>query len=284
MKRLLLKSIALSIFSVVHAEIYRSPIAQDHTHVVIFFDLDKVVLNESGGLGKLWAALITVPLKKSLPILLRQRKRLAKLVKEARYDGQKLKGLKANLDCILEAEPTLKPYRAKLISRLNKVSPRSDMIRFLNEVRLMGIPLVIATNNDYESLRIKIDRLNKKLCKKGVSPFAYDACFCAGSCPELVDDNAPDGIPAGFVYGGKDTDEYFAQFFDFIEVELALDKYKTIFIYIDDLGKNIERARRVAQQEGVQLYAVYRNKADRKIINEMRILFRSIPVKACVGI
>jgi hypothetical protein len=284
MKKLLLQSIIFCIFSVVHAEIYRSPITQNHEHVVIFFDLDKVVLNESGGLGKLWAALITVPLKKSIPILLRQRKRLAKLVKEARYDGQKLKGLKANLDCILEAEPSLKPYRAKLISRLNKVSPRTDMIRFLNTVRMMGVPLAIATNNDYESLRIKIDRLNRKLCKKDISPFIYDACFCAGSCPELVDTSAPHGIPAGFVYGGKDTDEYFAQFFDFIEAELGFDKYKTLFIYIDDLGKNISRARRVAQQEGVQLYAVYRNKADKKIINEMRILFRNIPIPVCIGI
>jgi hypothetical protein len=283
MKRFLL-SIALTIFFAVHAEIYRSSITYNHEHVVIFFDLDKVVLNESGGLGKLWAALITVPLKKSIPILLRQRTRLAKLVKEARYDGQKLKGLKANLDCILEAEPSLKPYRAKLISRLNKVSPRTDMICFLSAVRMRGIPLAIATNNDYESLRIKIDRLNEKLRRKQISPFIYDACFCAGSCPELVEHSTPHGIPAGFVYGGKDTDDYFAQFFDFIEAELGFDKYKTLFIYIDDLGKNINRARRVAQQEGVQLYAVYRNKADKKIINEMRILFRNVPVASCIGI
>lgn len=284
MKRFILQSMMLNSFFMVQAEIYRSPIARDHEHVVIFFDLDKVVLNESGGLGKLWAALITVPLKRSLPILLRQRKRLAKLVKEARYDGQKLKGLKANLDCILEAEPSLKPYRAKLISRLNKVSPRSDMIRFLNAVRAAGIPLAVATNNDYESLRIKIDRLNKKLRKKRINPFIYDACFCAGSCPELIEDSAPHGIPAGFVYGGKDTDDYFSAFFDFIETELGFDKYKTLFIYIDDLGKNINRARRVALKEGVQLYAVYRNKADKKIINEMRILFRGIPLPVCMGI
>lgn len=272
------------IFFAVSADIYRPQETRSYEHVIIFFDLDKVVLNESSGLGKLWAALITVPLKKSIPILLRQRKRLAKLVKEARYDGQKLKGLKANLDCILEAEPSLKPYRAKLISRLNKVSPRSDMIRFLNMICYQGVPLAIATNNDYESLRIKIDRLNKKLRKKHNAPFLYDACFCAGSCPELVDNKRPHGIPADFVYGGKDTDDYFSHFFDFIEAELGFDKYKTLFIYIDDLDKNIHRARRVAAQEGVLLYAVHRNKSDKKIINEMRMLFYTIPIAALTGV
>src|SRR5690242_18052409 len=82
---------------VLHADIYKPHNQRAYTKIIIFFDLDKVVLNESGGLGKLLAALTAVPLKKSVPILLRQRNRLAKLVKAARYDGQKLKGLKANL-------------------------------------------------------------------------------------------------------------------------------------------------------------------------------------------
>lgn len=276
--------IACSIVFTTIADIYKPTKTWPHKQVVIFFDLDKVVLNESSGLGKLFAALSVVPLKKSFPILFRQRKRLVKIVKEARYDGQKLKGLKANLDCILEAEPSLKPYRAKLIDKLNKVTPRYDMIHFLNRLRIAGAPLVIATNNDYESLMIKMRRLNAKLQKKKKAPFIYDGCFCAGSCPELIETKAPHGIPADFVYGGKDTDDYFRNFFDFICSELGFDKGETLFIYIDDLGKNIARARRVAESEGVQLYAVHRNRADKKIINEIRTLFNTIPLHRFVGV
>lgn len=281
MKKLLLCSL---FFVAVYADIYKPQQARSHKHVVIFFDLDKVVLNESSGIGKVWAAIRSVPLTKSIPILIRQRKRLTQLVKDARYDGQKLKGLKANLDCILEAEPSLKPYRAKLISRLNKVSPRTDMIRFLNEIRLKWVPLVIATNNDYESLMLKMSRLDKKLRKKRIEPFIYDAAFCAGSCPELIDNNMPHDIPAGFVYGGKDTDVYFSACFDFIAASCGYDKHETVFIYIDDLYKNIERALRVAAEDGVQLYAVHRNKPDKEIIEEMRHLFCEIPIYklACV--
>ncbi len=271
-------------FVTVCADIYKPQQTRPHTHVVLFFDLDKVVLNESSGIGKVWAAVRSVPLTKSIPILVRQRKRLTQLVKDARYDGQKLKGLKANLDCILKAEPSLKPYRAKLISRLNKVSPRPDMIRFLNEIRLQWVPLVIATNNDYESLMLKMSRLDTKLRKKRIEPFIYDAAFCAGSCPELIDRTAPHGIPASFVYGGKDTDAYFSDFFDFIAQSFGYDTYETLFIYIDDLYKNIERAARVAAEEGVQLYAVHRNKPDKEIVEEMRNLFYEIPIYtlACV--
>jgi hypothetical protein len=284
MKQLLLRILVLYSFFPLSADVYLPQKKRPHKYVVIFFDLDKVVLNESSGIGKVWAALMTVPLKKSIPILIRQRKKLTKIVKEARYDGQKLKGLKANLDCILDAEPSLKPYREKLIYRLNKVSPRPDMIRFLNMLRIAGSPLMIATNNDYESLQLKITHLNKKLKKQKIRPFYYDACFCAGSCPELIDESAPDGMPAGFVYGGKDTDEYFSAFFDFVEAEFGLDKHETLFIYIDDLDKNVERARRVAEENGVQLYGVHRNRPDKKIINEIRMLLRYIPVPELMGI
>lgn len=276
--RLFLNIMHLCMVIAVYADVYTPQKVREYKKVVIFFDLDKVVLDEISGLGKVWAGLSAVPLRKSIPILLRQRRRLTKLVKQARYDGQKLKGLKANLDLIIEAEPSLKPYRAKLIDKLNEVTQRSAMVCFLNSIRLVVGPLVIATNNDYESLCIKINKLNKKLRKKQMNPFVYDACFCAGSCPELIDNRAPHGIPAGFVYGGKDTDEYFMRFFDFIEDAFGYNKYETLFIYIDDLDKNITRARQVAEKEGVQLYAVHRNKPDKKIINEMRTLFRSIPL------
>lgn len=261
-------------FVTTYADIYKPQKTWNYKHVVIFFDLDKVILNESGGLGKIWAALTTIPLSKSLPILFHHRKRLMQLIKEARYDGQKLKGLKANLDCIIEAEPSLQSYRSKLINRLNEVSPRIHMIRFLNTLHILGYPLMIATNNDYESLCIKMRKLNKQLRKQNIRPFICDACFCAGSCPELLDINAPNR--AGFVYGGKDTDAYFSQFFDFVEDQFGYKKNETLFIYIDDLDKNIERARQVAEREKVQLYGVHRNKSDKKIISELRTLFLNI--------
>lgn len=273
-----------SIFCLLHADIYYPKQTRPYKKIVIFFDLDKVVLNELSGIGKVWAALRAVPLKRSIPILVRQRKRLTKLVKEARYDGQKLKGLKANLDCILDAEPSLRPYRAKLIDKLNQVAPRSDMIRFLNALRAAGSPLIIATNNDYESLMIKMEKLNKKLYTKNNPLFVYDGCFCGGSCPELMESAAPDGIPAGFVYGGKDTDEYYSAFFNFVENALGCGKNETLFVYIDDLDKNIERARRVAAQEGVQFYAVHRNKPDKQIIKDMRMLFYSMSLYPLVNV
>jgi len=284
MKLLFLQFLYLYTVFTVYADIYKPQQLRPYTRVVIFFDLDKVVLDEKSGLGKLWAALLAIPLKKSLPILLRQRKKLMKLVQEARHDGQKLKGLKANLDFIVEAEPSLKPYRAMLIDKLNGVKPRKKMISFLNALRTVGTPLIVATNNDYESLRIKISKLNKKLHKEQISPFIYDAAFCAGSCPELIENKAPDGMPADFVYGGKDTDEYFRKFFEFVETELGYDKDTTLFIYIDDLEKNITRARHVAERENVQLYAVHRNKSDKKIINEMRLLFSSVPIYGLAGV
>jgi len=284
MKRTLFLTIVFNFLYTVHADIYWPSHTQPYKDIIIFFDLDKVVLDEIGGLSKVWAALMVVPLKKSVPILLRQRKELAKLVKESRYDGQKLKGLKANLDCILEAEPKLRPYRAKLIDRLNEVAPRKAMIRFLNVLRLAGSPLIIATNNDYESLHIKIYKLNKKLRKKHISSFIYDAAFCAGSCPELIENKRSYDVPVDFVYGGKDTDAYFVRLFEFVEIELGYKKNETLFIYIDDLYKNIERARRIAEENNVQLFAVHRNKSDKKTIEEMRTLFRAIPLKKFAGL
>ncbi len=247
-----------------------------YKQIVLLSDWDTVIANENGAFSKLFAGLCTIPVTKSLPILFKRGSTIGGIMKNARSDGQPLKGIAANIDYLAELEPSLKPYRNKLMFRLNSATPHTEIIAYYQTLQAQGLPLIIATNNDYESLAIKTTKLNIKLRKKKRPSFTYNGCYCGGACPTLKNNKAPNGMPANSVWLGKDCDEYFEKLFTFVESEFGYNRTDTLFIFIDDLDKNIERARRVAQKEGVTLCAVHKNDSDRKIVCEMRNMFDTI--------
>lgn len=252
------------------ADTYFKPTQQGYEHVVFLLDWDSVIADDKGRLAKFFSALGAVPVKKSLPIVFRRMGKLIKTLKESRNDGQALKGVAAHIDCMVEQEPSLKPYRDRLMQKLNDAKPRCEMVSYIQEMQNKGIKLISATNNDYESLSIKLKKLNARLINKKRKPFRFDGYFCAGSCPQIVNNRVADGTPAGSVYAGKDSDEYFEKLFAFVETEFGYNRSKTLFVFVDDLKKNITRARNVAEREGVSLCAVHRNRSDKKIVAEMK--------------
>ena len=279
MKRYFLTLFSALLFTApaMHADIYM-PANKNfrYKHIVLLSDWDKVIANDKGAMGKLFAGMGAVPAKKSMPILFKRGGKIANIMKSARYDGQKLKGLAANIDYLTNFEPSLKPYRNKLMVKLNGASAHKELIAYYQTLQAQGMPLVIATNNDYESLVIKTKKLNLQLRKKRLKQLTYDACYCAGACPSIKDNKAPNGMPAGSVWLGKDSDEFFTKLFTFVETELGYNREDTLFIFIDDLDKNIARARRVAHKEGVMLCAVHKNKSDHKIVGEMKQMFSTL--------
>lgn len=252
------------------ADVFMPFIENGFEHVVFLCDWDSVIADDKNGLSKLCSAIGTVPLKTSLPIMFKRLVPLIKILKNSRHDGQKLKGVALNVDTMIAQEPSLAPYRDALIANLNDAYPRRGMVEYLQSMHDNGIKVIIATNNDYESLVVKTAKLNANLAKKKMAPFVYDACFCAAVAPQIVNNRTPDGIPAGVVYGGKDTDEYFATLFKFVETEFGYNRSNTLFVFIDDLGKNINRARAVAKREGVKLCAVHRNRSDKRVIRQFK--------------
>lgn len=247
-----------------------------YKQIVLLSDWDTVIANEKGAFSKLFVGLGAIPASTSLRILFKRGGTIVSIMKKVGYDGKQLKGLAANIDYLAELEPSLKPYRNKLMVKLNGATPHTEIITYYQELQEQGLPLIIATNNDYESLTIKTTKLNAKLLKKKRKSFTFNGCYCGGSFPTLKNNKAPNGMPAGSVWLGKDCDEYFEKLFTFVESEFGYNRTDTLFIFIDDLDKNIHRARRVAQKEGVTLCAVHKNQSDRKIVCEMKSLFSTI--------
>lgn len=229
-------------------------------------DWDKVIGEDRGKAGKKWKAFWFGPtLWKS-----------AGGIKDARHNGQRLEGLSAHLDYMIAKEPKLARKRSELMWKLNKAEPHVALIKYYQELQAQGVRLIIATNNDYETLAVKTKMLNRKLRKKGNKPLTYDAVYCAGSCPELANGNTPDGKPAGSVWLGKFTDEYFEKLFRFSEENFGTDRKKTLFIFVDDLKHNIDRACRVAKREGVALIAVHKNTSDEKVVMALQKTLNSL--------
>lgn len=197
-------------------------------------------------------------------------------IKDARHNGQRLEGLAAHLDYMIAKEPKLATKRSELIWKLNKAEPHVALIQYYQQLQAQGVRLIIATNNDYETLAVKTRKLNRKLRKKGNKPLTYDAVYCAGSCPELVNGKTPDGKPAGSVWRGKFTNEYFEKLFRFSEENFGTDRKNTLFIFVDDLKHNIDRACRVAKREGVALIAVHKNTSDEKIVMALQETLSSL--------
>lgn len=251
------------------ADVFIPLVKRTTTRIVFLCDWDGVIGDQKSAAGQFFAALDTVPVRTWVPIIWKHHRLLIKTIWKSQGDDQQLKGLAANLDYFIALEPSLQRYRAKLMHRLNEATPRYDMIQFLHTIRANGIPLIIATNNDYESLLIKTKKLNMHLAKKGMTAFTYDGAFCGGSSPQIVGDKAPNGLPAGCVARGKDVPEYFEKSFAFVETALCYDRTNTLFVFIDDNKKNIDLARTVAHQEGVALCAVYRNHRDPLIMQEL---------------
>lgn len=252
------------------ADVFMPLIENGVEHVVFLCDWDSVIADDKSGLSKFCSAIGTVPLETSLPIVFKQLWPLIKTLKESRRDGQKQKGVALHVDRMVAQEPSLAPYRNALIENLNEAHPRWAMVEYLQSLHDKGIKIIIATNNDHESLIIKTAKLNQNLAKKKMAPFIYDGCFCAGVAPEIINSRTPEGMPAGVVCGGKDTDEYFEKLFKFVEIEFGYNRANTLFVFIDDLGKNITRARAVAQREGVKLCAVHRNRSDKRVIRQLK--------------
>ncbi len=229
-------------------------------------DWDTVIGEDFGKAGKKWKAFWFGPtLWKS-----------AGGIKDARHNGQRLEGLSAHLDYMIKKEPKLASKRSELMWKLNKAEPHVALIQYYQQLQADGVRLIIATNNDYETLVVKTKKLNRKLRKKGNKPLTYDAVYCAGSCPELADGNTPDGKPAGSVWLGKFTDEYFEKLFRFSAERFGADRKNTLFIFVDDLKHNIDRACRVAKREGVALIAVHKNTSDEKVVMALQQTLSSL--------
>jgi len=263
------------------ADVFSPVIVHEIKHVVILCDWDGVPADQMSTVGQFFTALNTVPMKKSFPIIFSRGFQLMKTMFSGNNDGQLLKGLAANLDLLIEQEPSLEPYRHKLMYRLNDAQPRIPMVQYLQTLHTQGIPIIIATNNDYESLMVKSKKLNRYLAHKGISPFTYDGIFCGGSSPQIVGNEAPNGLPAGYVCAGKDSAEYFEKIFAFVETEFGYNRNDTLYVFIDDNKKNIALARTVAQQEQVMLCTVHRNHKDITVIQEMRNALSQFPHSDC---
>lgn len=207
----------------------------------------------------------------------------SKGMKDARHEGQPLEGLAAHLDYMIAQKPSLQHKRAKLMHKLNEAKPHVPIIDYYQKLQADGVPLIIATNNDHETLVIKTTKVNKHLQKKQHVPLTYAACYCAGSCPLIKDGKTSDGMPAGSVWAGKNSDEYFEKLFRFAESEFGYDRANTLFIFVDDLKHNIERACTVAKREGVALLAIHKNKSDNKIVREMHAALSSLALHASLA-
>lgn len=224
-------------------------------------DWDTVIADDLGRAGKKWEAFWIGGFRMA---------NASRGRKEARVNGQRLEGLVSHLDYMIAREPKLARKRNKLMWKLNKAEPHEEIIAYYQALQAQGIKLIIATNNDYGCLDIKTRKLNAKLRKKGLKPLLYDGIYCAGSCPEIKNGKAPNGMPAGSVYAGKFSDEYFEKLFRFAEAEFGYDRKNTLFIFVDDLKINIDRALKVAKREGVALIAVHKNTSDRKVVEALQ--------------
>lgn len=233
-------------------------------------DFDKCIATDLGKAGKKWEAFLFGPRMWSA----------AGGIRNARHNGEKLEGLAAHLDYMIAKEPKLAPKRAKLMWKLNKAKPHVELIAYIQQLQAQGIKLIIATNNDLETLRVKTRKLNFELRKKGRKPLTYAGVYCAGSCPQIKNGKTPEGLPAGSVWRGKFTDEYFEKLFRFAETEFGYDRKNTLFVFVDDLKINIDRACKVAKREGVSLIAVHKNRSDAKIVSEMQAALRSLKVES----
>ena len=138
--------------------------------------------------------------------------------------------------------------------------------------------MVIATNNDYETLMLKSAKLDARLAEEKLPPFVFDAAYCASTNPEIVNNRAPNGMPAGSVAEGKDSDAYFEAIFRFVETEFGYSRKHTLYIFNDDKPRNAERACRIAEKEGVSLLGVIRNRSDKTIVKEIeKVLKKHAP-------
>lgn len=248
--------------------------------VVNFTDWDSVVANDYWMSTQIAIAFSTPPLKVLFAALADKEifAYLKKVIFEGRDERQKLKGFTAHLDYVTSRVVALQPYRDAILQRIVEAYPRVPMIAFYQQLQANGVPIVVATNNDYETLMIKSAKLDARLAAKRLPPFIFDAAYCGGFNKSIINGKAPNGMPAGFVPEGKDSDAYFQALYRFAQTELGYDPQKTLFMFTDDKRRNVERACSVAQKEGVHLLGVVRNRADTKVINEVKpILERYAP-------
>lgn len=235
-------------------------------------DWDSVVADDYWMFTQIAIAFTTPPLKVLLSVL-RDKEisaYLKKVVFEGRDEWQKLKGFTAHIDYVASRIEALKPYRDAILYRIVEAYPRLSMIAFYQQLQANGVPIVVATNNDYETLMVKSKKLNARLATKRLPLFIFDAAYCGGFNKSIINGRAPNDMPAGFVPEGKDSDAYFQGLYRFAQTDLGYDVKKTLFIFTDDKRRNVERACNIAQKEGIHLLGVVRNRADTKIINEVK--------------
>lgn len=238
------------------------------------YDWDSTLCKDLGKAGKKWEAFWIGGIRMA---------NAAKGRKKARVNGQPLEGLVSHLDYMIEREPKLARKRNKLMWKLNKAEPLVKMIEQCQQLQAQGMKLIIATNNDYGTLAVKTRKLNANLRKKQLKPLQYDGVYCAGSCPEIKNGKAPNGMPAGCVYAGKFSDEYFEKLFRFAETEFGYNRKNTLFIFVDDLKINIDRALKVAQREGVALIAVHKNTSDKKVVDALQAALSSLEMHTALA-
>lgn len=269
-KLLLLSTLIVHSTQILIADVYPINLqpADSYEHIVLLSDWDAVIADDYWTITQVLNAFSAIPSQEWWPLIRDSTVRglVIKKIWDAWHNSLRTKGVAANLNEIIKAKKSLEPHRAAIMESVSDARPRYAIIEFYQR---LGIPIILATNNDYETIVIKIAKLNAHLSKKKLPQFKYDAYYLGGSNPQLASNKAPDGLPAGFVLEGKDSDVYFQQIFKFVETELGYPINKTLFIFIDDNKKNVDRAGRVAQKEGVALLNVWRNKSDSVIVREV---------------
>lgn len=270
------------------ADVFHENINQTDTfeQLNVDTDWDSVVANDHWYITQVFNPFTVVPCS-TLWTIFRKNKQLRshlwKTIVDARNERQELKGVAANIDCIIQMEPALQPYRDAIMDSVIEAHPRYEMIAFYQKLQALGIPIRVATNNDYKTLMHKSKKLNARLTKAQLPPFTFDGAYCAGQSPEIVDGKAPDGMPAGVVAAGKDSDEYFELLYKSAEKNDGANpsSKKTLFIFNDDKKRNVERARNVARKMGIPLLAVHRNKSDQAIVHEVETALKKYAPKPC---
>lgn len=163
-------------------------------------------------------------------------------------------------------DPQLAIIKQPLMDAVNAVNPIYSTCAFYAQ---LGLPLVIWTNNDYESYKAKLDNLNKyfKPEFKGI-PLKPLAVFVAGANPDLPEDQKS--------LKGKPDKEYYTKAYAYTKKALGLSDTAQV-IFVDDMADNVHGAREFAKESNLPLIAVQYTTPEQLVYDFNLLLGKEVP-------
>jgi hypothetical protein len=234
-------------------------------NIAILSDYDDVMACPRSAMGTWYKIATIVGMKNLMRVVRVHHKTIFKDGAIYNQDGIRINGAANCMRFLGKSIPAFNIKYDAIMKALSYAKPINATIELYQKLQSMHIPILIVTNNDKETLDLKLHNMNKELLKNQKTIFEPEAVFYAGLHDSTISDDC-------YCLEGKPSIAYYKKAFAYAQKIVDDTHNNWLYIFIDDQEKNIQAMREYAQSHNLPIIAFQRT-TSKRLMKDLEWLF-----------